>query len=154
MINRYLGMSILDKVDKKDFLLWNVYNKISTLGSVAMEHILMKIDTVVDEACFGTYDPANTEQNQACAEQTSALMDVCLELAWQDEQCGSTFSQIKIDNVKAAIQLQNSLMSETGFQPQGFDYTAAGIGASVGFVAAYAILRAHKRKKRDDFERV
>ena len=45
-------------------------------------------------------------------------------------------------------------MSETEFQPQGFDYTATGIGASVGFVAAYALLRTLKRKNNDDFERV
>ena len=46
------------------------------------------------------------------------------------------------------------LLSETQFQQQGFDYTAAGIGASVGFVAAYALLRTLKRKNNDDFERV
>jgi len=54
----------------------------------------------------------------------------------------------------AQMGQNTSLMSETAVQPQGFDYAAAGIGASVGFVAAYAALRFLKRKNHDDFERV
>ena len=47
-----------------------------------------------------------------------------------------------------------SFLGETAAQPETFDFTAAAAGFSIGFVAAYAILRSLKRKKDEDFMRV
>ena len=49
-----------------------------------------------------------------------------------------------------------TLMEIAGPQPAGLDMTAASIGASVGFVAAYAACKLLRRgnKKDDGFARV
>ena len=47
-----------------------------------------------------------------------------------------------------------SFLGDAAAQPETFDYTAAAAGFSIGFVAAYAILRSFKRNKDEDFMRV
>ena len=91
-----------------------------------------------------------------CLDQSMALVEECTsgDLSKADE-CKDTMQRLTdAQNAQAAKYPAVELMSETEFQPQGFDYPAAGIGASVGFVAAYALLRSLKRKNNDDFERV
>ena len=56
---------------------------------------------------------------------------------------------------KPAEQASISLMEDAVMtEPEGFDYSAAAVGGSIGVLAALAAFKFLRRKDHDDFERV
>ena len=56
-------------------------------------------------------------------------------------------------STEAYLDLQMLSNESASVEAPGFDWTAATIGAGVGFVAGYAIIKTIRRKKDDEFNR-
>ena len=115
--------------------------------------------TVPDDVCF-------TEEGMwkgDCPSQFSKFADDCNE-NWPE------YCQPALDRLNEALrEIHNGLLLQMlrkenpeivtliDQQPmvaeQSFDWTSAAIGASAGFVAAYALLKVFQRKNDDEFSR-
>ena len=106
--------------------------------------------------CFGqildfTFTCTNYVQLDETTEELSFSDDICQEYYDTHNEAGA----LALLKAKPAEQASVSLMQEAAtVEPEGFDYSSAAIGGSVGFVVALAALKFLKRKNHDDFERV
>lgn len=104
---------------------------------------------VPDRECW--YEDVHSDTDSACYADWMALVVACSAANdWDEEWCYGPFHEF--DKVVGGV----SLMGELKGAPEtpGFDYTVATIGASVGFLAAYAFCKATRSKQDDAFARV
>ena len=70
---------------------------------------------------------------------------------FRNKNCQATFDQLR----ETWGNGQQVALMEGAVEPAGFDFAAAGIGAGVGFVAGYALMKVFRSQKKDDeFNRV
>ena len=122
--------------------------------------LVLRSRKMVKEACWESLMNAiaagdESVYDKSCEAEFEALEKRCEKLgdgAWEDEECAAGIAvAIALGGEDAGLAL---LGSDMVAQKTGLDWTAASIGAGVGFLAGYAIMKVRSGRKDDEFSRV